>query len=144
MSDQNAKLPIFFWVVAVVGLIWNLLGVMNFFGQTFMSEETMAALPQEQQALFEAVPSWMTVIFAIAVFSGTLGCLGLLLKKAWAVPLFLASLLAVVVQVSYNLFVINIGSVLGPMTVVVTILILVIGVFLYFYSKQAKTKGWIR
>ena len=109
-----------------------------------MSEETMATLPQEQKALFEAVPSWMTVIFAIAVFGGTLGCLGLLLKKAWAVPLFLVSLLAVVVQVSYNLFVINIGVTLGPMTVVVPIPILVIAVFLYFYSRQAKNRGWIR
>lgn len=143
MSDQNPKLPITFWVISAVGLIWNLLGVMNFFGQTFMDDETMAAMPQEQQDLLLAVPTWMTIVFAIAVFSGTLGCIGLLKKKAWAVPVFLASLLFIAIQVFYNLITIDIGAVFGPSAIYVTVAILVIAVFLFFYSKKCQSKGWL-
>lgn len=143
MNDQKMKLPASFWVISVIGLIWNLMGVMNFFGQTFMSDEAMAALPQEQQILLQGVPTWMTVVFAIAVLTGTLGCIALLLKKAWAQPLFLISLVVVVVQVSYNLFVVNIGSVFGTISIVVTLSILVFAIFLYLYAKHSQNKGWI-
>ena len=143
MTDQNAKLPITFWIISGVGLVWNLIGVMNFFGQTFMSDETMASLPQEQQDLFQAVPSWMTIVFAIAVFSGTLASVGLLIKKAWAVPAFLTSLLFIAVQVSYNLFAVDIGAILGTSAIFVTLSILIVGAFLYYYSKLSEKKGWL-
>ena len=52
MNDQKMKLPSSFWVTSVIGLKWNLTGVMNFFGQTFMSEKSMAALLQEQVEIF--------------------------------------------------------------------------------------------
>ena len=143
MNDQKMKLPTSFWVISVIGLIWNLMGVMNFFGQTFMSDEAMAALPQEQQTLFQSVPTWMTAVFAIAVLTGTLGCIALLLRKGWAQPLFLISLVAVLVQVSYSLFVVNIGSVLGTMSVVVMLLVLFFAIFFYYYAKQSQNKGWI-
>lgn len=55
MNDQKMKLPSSFWVISVIGLKWNLTGVMNFFGQTFMSEEAMAALLQEQVEIFGEV-----------------------------------------------------------------------------------------
>lgn len=143
MNDQINKLPTSYWIIAVVGLIWNLMGVMNFFGQTFMSDETMASLPEAQQELFQSVPLWMTIVFAIAVFTGTLGCIGLLLKKAWAVPLFLISLVTIVIQMSYSFLITDYADIMGITSVIVMISIFVIAAVLYFYSTQSKKKGWI-
>ena len=43
-------------------------------------------------------PSWAVAATAIAVWFGAAGCVGLLLRKRWATPLFITSLAALVVQ----------------------------------------------
>ena len=42
--------------------------------------------------------AWVTGAFAIAVFGGTLGCIGLLMLKSWSKLLLLISLLGVLAQ----------------------------------------------
>jgi len=64
-----------------MALVWNLMGVFNFLGQALMSDEVLASLPKDQQLIYQDVPVWVTAAFAIAVFSGTLGAVFLLLKK---------------------------------------------------------------
>lgn len=143
MNEQMNKPGTTFWIISVLALIWNLLGVMNFIGQTFMSDEALAALPPEQQELFQSVPSWMTVVFAVAVLTGTLGSLGLLLRKAWAVPLLLVSLIAVILQMGYSLFLTNMVEVMGTPAVVTSTMVIIFAIFLYFYSKKCRDKGWL-
>ena len=143
MNDQNNKLPTSFWVISIVGLLWNVFGIFNFIGQAFMTEEQMNKLPPEQQELFAAVPSWIYIIFAIAVITGTLGCLGLVMKKAWAVPLLLLSLFAVLIQMGYNLFFTNSAEVMGPLATILSVLVILVAVLLYYYARNSKSKGWI-
>lgn len=143
MNDHITKPPTSFWIISAVALIWNIMGFINFISQTFMSEESLAALPEEQQTLFESVPMWMTVIFAIAVISGTLGCLGLLLRKAWAIPIFLISLITILIQMLYALILSDMVAVMGTPAVVTSILVIIVAIFLYFYAKKCKEKGWI-
>ncbi|MEH6789725.1 hypothetical protein [Parasphingorhabdus sp.] len=99
MMDQ-AKPPIWFWIVGVIALLWNGIGLSAYFGQVMMSAEDFAALPEMQQDLLAAQPIWFTAAFAIAVFSGFVASVCWLLKKRIAVRLFLVSLLAVIVQFS--------------------------------------------
>ena len=44
-------IPSWFKIVAVVALVWNLLGVMAFVGQMMMTPEMVAELPQAEQDL---------------------------------------------------------------------------------------------
>lgn len=143
MNDQTTKLPNSFWVTSVLALIWNALGVMNFVGQTFMSAETLAAMPEEQQALFESVPAWITVVFGIAVITGTLGSIALLLKKAWAVPLFLISLITILIQMLHGLFLTDMTKVMGTPAIVTTFMVIIIAIFLYWYAKKCEKRAWI-
>lgn len=108
-----------------------------------MSEETLRALPEDQQVLFENVPMWLTIIFAIAVITGTLGCIGLLLRKAWAVPLLLISMITALFQMLHGLIMTDMVSVMGTSAIVTTVLVIVVAIFLYWYSKQSKAKGWL-
>ena len=84
-----------FWAIGAVALIWNVMGIMNFFWQ--MTPDTLAAMPESQRAIIKGRPAWATGAFAIAVFGGALGCLLLLLRKSAAYYLFVASLLGVLV-----------------------------------------------
>ena len=60
--------------------------------------DDVARMSAEQQALYAARPAWAVAATAIAVWGGAAGCLGLILRKRWAVPLLVASLAGVIVQ----------------------------------------------
>ena len=83
------KPPGWFWVVSVLGLLWNLVGLSMFYMQMAMTPEAAAALPPEQQQIHAAMPTVAYAFFGIAVIAGVLGSLGLLLRRRWAAPLLL-------------------------------------------------------
>ena len=62
-----------FWAIGAVALIWNVLGVVNFFVQ--VNPDVLAAYRESERALVEGRPAWASGAFAIAVFGGALGCL---------------------------------------------------------------------
>jgi len=135
--------PKSFWVIAVLALIWNIMGVLTYLGQAFMTEEALNILPEAERALYNDIPAWATAAFAIAVFGGAIGCILLLLKKAMATNVFILSLLGVIVQMIYNLFISNAMDVYGPGSVIMPIMIIIISLFLVRYSKTSTKKGWI-
>lgn len=63
-----------FWAIGAVGLIFNLMGCMNFVSQ--MNTDMVASMPEGYRALVESRPAWATGVFAIAVFGGALGKCG--------------------------------------------------------------------
>ena len=81
-SHSNPK---WFKPIVIIALLWNLIGVINFFIQINLSEEAIAALPEPEQALMNSTPLWSLVAFALGVFGGAIGSLGLLIQKKLAV-----------------------------------------------------------
>ncbi len=131
-----------FWIIGAVALIWNLMGVMNLIMQ--MNADAIAAMPEAQRAIIESRPAWATGAFAIAVFGGALGSLLLLLRKSAAFYLFIASLLGMLVHMIPYLGMAGSTIDFGPFEISMYILMpLVVATFLIWYSKHAKSKGWI-
>ncbi len=132
-----------FWAIGAVTLIWNVMGVINFFVQ--MNADALASFPESHRAIIEGRPAWATGAFAIAVFGGALGCLLLLLRKSAAYYLFIASLLGVIVQLIHTLGIARSTINFNPLDILMIILMpLVVAAFLIWYSKRAESKGWIR
>ena len=98
-----------FWVISVVALIWNAMGVMNFFMQ--MNPDVLAKYSETARSIVESQPTWASGAFAIGVFGGALGSVLLLLRKSVAVHLFIASLIGVIVTITYTL---SVDVELGP------------------------------
>jgi hypothetical protein len=145
MTEQSTnKVPRSFWVIGVVALVWNLLGLMAYLMQVTMDEATLAAMPAAERAVYESMPTWAVSAFAIAVNAGVLACLFLLLRKTWAVPLFVVSLVAVLVQDAGALFVAGGLEGMGAASAILPLLVLLIGAYLIVYSRSAKQKGWLR
>ncbi len=133
-----------FWIIAVLALLWNLMGVFQYLTTTLMADTLAEAIPEEQMALMNALPSWYNYVFAVAVFAGTIGCLLLLIRKKLAVPVLGISLLAVLIQMGYWLFATDVMDVMGMTSVIMPLVVIIIAIFLYFYSKGASQKGWLR
>ncbi|HPF98164.1 MAG: hypothetical protein R2802_05295 [Flavobacteriaceae bacterium] len=144
MTENSSNKPNgMFWAIAIIAVIWNIMGVLAYLSQAFMTEEALASLPEKEQQLCTNIPAWATAAFAVAVWFGLLGSILLLLRKGWAKTMFLISLLGILVQMYYNLFISKAIEVYGPGGYIMPALILIIGVFLVWYSKQAKIKGYI-
>lgn len=144
MNQSNRSVPGWYWILAVLFLLWNLMGVSQFFAITFISDESLARLSVEERALYESYPGWVTVVFALAVFGGTIGSIGLLLRKRWARLAFIISLIGIVPQMIQNVFMTDAREVYGPGSVVMPVMILVLGIFLVWYAGMCIRKGWLR
>jgi len=83
MNDETVgRVHWSFWAIGSIALIWNLMGVINFFVQ--MNPDMLTSYRESERAIIEGRPAWATGGFAIAVFGGVLGCLLLLLRKSAA------------------------------------------------------------
>ena len=132
-----------FWVISSIALVWNLMGVFNYLDQAFMTDKVLETLPKEQQILYQDVPAWVTAAFAIAVFSGTLGSLLLLLKKKIASTFFIISFLGIMGQMSYGLLIDQNSDSYGPMGIAMPIIIIAFGGYLIWYSRKANEHRWL-
>ena len=131
-----------FWAIGAIALIWNVMGVINFFVQ--MNPDMLTAYRESERAIVEGRPAWATGGFAIAVFGGALGGLLLLLRKPAAYYLFIASLLGVIVTMIHTVGIARSTDSFGPFEILMMILMpLVVAAFLIWYSKWAESKGWI-
>jgi len=142
MTAKSAP-PIWFWVVSGICLLWNLAGLAAFVMQVAMSPEALAALPEAERELHATTPAWATVAFAVAVICGTLGCLALLLRKAWAGPVFIVSLCGILIQNFHSFALSKAPEVYGPAAVIMPLFVILIAVLLIWFSRSAKARSWI-
>jgi len=139
-APSTVKPAKWFLPVAGVALVWNLLGVVAYLGQ--MSAD-LSALPDAQRAFYESMPAWATAAFAIAVFGGVAGSVGLLLRKSWALPALVLSVAGVAVQMTHSLLLGNGMAIFGSSALVLPLLTFAIGLGLVGLARLAKTRAWI-
>ncbi len=133
-----------YWIVAIIAVLWNIMGVLAYLGQAFITDEMKALMPPEQVSIMENTPAWITAAFAMATFAGLLGSLLLLFRKKLAIPILLISLITVLIQMGYSFFATNAIEVYGiGQGLIMPIVVIVIAIFLYWWSKLQATKGII-
>lgn len=132
-----------FWVISIIALVWNAMGVNQYIQQAYMTDAFKAMYNEEQLEMITSSPSWVTAVFALAVFGGIFGSIALLLRKKIARILFIISLIGILAQMYHNLFVIDSVALFGSEAVIMPIMILVFAVFLLWYSKFADKKNWL-
>lgn len=134
--------PKWYRPVAVIALIWNLLGCAAYLSDVTLKPEDIAKMTTEQQALYAARPAWAVGATATAVWGGALGCLGLILRKRWSTPLLVASMAGLIVQ-DIGLFgMTNVVAVSGPAVLVIQGMVFAIAVALLLLARKAAASGW--
>lgn len=143
MTATN-KPSVGFWIISVIALLWNLMGSFQYLSSTLMKEDIQALMTDDQIALMDSLPSWYTGVFATAVFAGVLGSIFLLIRKKWAINTFLISLVAILIQMGYWLLATDAMVVYGTEAIFMPLVVIIIGAFLYWYSKSVHQKGWLK
>ena len=103
--QRNQEMQIWYWVIAVVALLWNLLGCAFFSMEIFAQESLMKSMTEDQKAWTRSIPAWIYFVYALAVSTGVAGSVGLFLRKDWAIVLFAICLVAVLVQMGYTMII---------------------------------------
>ena len=133
-----------FWIIAIIALLWNLMGTFQYLTTTILKDTLYETLNDAQIALFETMPMWHTVIFGIAVATGLIGAILLLMRKKMAILMFTVSLIAVIIQMSYWIFATDVIEVYGiNNAVTMPIIVVITAAVLLMYSKTAARKGWL-
>lgn len=100
MTDTTApamagRTPWHLWVVGVVAVLWNGFGCIDYTMTQLQGDAwlTTMGMTAAQIDYFHAMPAWTSAAWAIGVWGGLLGGLLLLLRRRWAVHVFVLSFL---------------------------------------------------
>lgn len=126
-----------YWVVAVLGLVWNLMGCMNYITQS--NPSAVAQMPEAYQALIATRPVWATAAFGIGVFGGAVGCILLLLRRSVAVSALLLSVFGIAVTMLHAML----ATALSMQVLLGTGTSVLVGLVLLWVARAAKGKGWL-
>lgn len=140
MEQTSNRPSITFWIISILALIWNIMGLVAYAGQTFMSGEIHKSLAKPEQHYFSNMPAWITAAFATAVFAGIFGSIALLFKKKMANFLFIISMIALLVQQNYNFFIQDYIEIQG-VKLILPIATITIGFFLIWFSYNMSKQG---
>ena len=135
--------PWWYWVVAVVSLLWNAIGGADYTmshvqGEAYMRQMGMG---EAQIAYITAYPSWMHAVWAIGVWASVAGSLLLLLRMRWAFHAFALSTLGAAGALAYTGMVGEGAKVMG--LVMPAVIVAICLVFVWFSWAMTK-RGVLR
>lgn len=92
---QTIRTPWHLWVVGILALLWNSFGCFDYFMTQTRQDEWFAqmGMTAAQVGYFNAMPGWTHAAWAVGVWGGALGAILLLLRRKWAMPVFVVSFL---------------------------------------------------
>lgn len=142
--QQATKTPIHLWIIAIVSLLWNSMGAVDYSASQLKIEAYMSQFTQEQLDYFYGFPAWAIAAWAVGVWGAFLGSIALLLRKSWAVWLFGASILGLAVNSIYTYGISNGTEIMGEGAIMFTGVIAIVALFLFFYAQAMAKRGVLR
>ena len=144
-GEDNMSTPLSLWLVGGAALIWNLFGMMIYVMTVSATPDQLAQQYNDAQIAFmQSVPVWATSANAIAVTAGVIGSVLLLLRRSAALPAFILSLLALVVQNLHSFVLADVIGVFGMVPLYIAATVFVVAIVLLLYSYRGKQSGLLR
>lgn len=140
LTRSTASPPNWLRAVALIAVVWNAFGVAMYLSSVGVFGDPMTGLSEAERAAASSIPGWITGAFAIGTFAGLIGSIGLLLRKAWAQPLLLLSLVALLVLEGWIVFLSGAPKSFG---LAVPILVSAGAILLAWLATHAKSRGWL-
>ena len=140
----KATPPAWFWIVAVVLVLWELMGCFSCVQQIRLGAAAMGPVDDWSLEYYAALPVWYNGVYAIATFGGLLGGLALVLRNRWTGPLFWVSFVAIIVMFGYAFAATDLVAHKGWGQVLpFPLFIAAVGGFSIWFAGLATKRGWI-
>ena len=144
MTDERyAPQPLasWYWVAAGISVLFMALGCWMYLSVVTADPAT---LPLDQRNLMEAEPTWMVAAFAVAVWSGLVGAVLLLMRKKVAVPVLLVSLVATIVNFLPYAVVRQVRDLTTTNDIAIAVAVVLITGTIYSFARHSRQRGWLR
>lgn len=99
---NKARVPAWYWTVAVLAVIWNGFGCLDYLMTVTRNAGYLSAFPREYVAYLDTLPLWLVGFWALGVGGGLAGALLLLRRARLAASAFGISLLGLAVTSVYQ------------------------------------------
>ncbi|RVT40116.1 sugar transporter [Sphingobium algorifonticola] len=133
-----------FYVLAVLALLWNIMGDAAYLMQVTMDLDALARTDPYQARLFAEMPVWVWSAYAVAVWVGTCAAVCLLLRRAIAVFLYAVSLAAVLIQFGYSFGATDLLAVKGVSAAIFPAVIILLTAAQMAYAQHLKKRSWLK
>ena len=145
-ANQPVKTPKHLWVVGLVAVLWNAIGVMDFTLTELKNEAYLKAFTPEQLACLAGFPLWAVITWGAGVYGGFIGSILLLARQRWAVPVFLVSIIGAVLTSLYSHVLSDTMKKMGGGTgaVIFSLVIIIIAILLWIYARAMTRRGVLR
>ncbi len=143
MTDaQTGKPGGVFWGLSTFFLVFNFAGLMIYYNVVTTPPEVLAAnLSPEKLAFLNAEPVWATAAYATAVTAGVIASGLLMLRRAWAFPVYVVSFVAVLIQ-DLDSFVLRNGvEVWGVSGLYLPAIVIIVCLTELWYTRKVKADG---
>ncbi len=146
MSVSLIKPSKLFWAVGAFLLLWGLVGVTMYVLEMTMSEASyLETYGQSAADIRHSVPRWSVAGYAVGVWTGLLAAILLLMRRAWAVPAYLVSLLGALVGWSWYIIDPSAVAVMREQGGwIMMVVVFSLCAFSLWWAKRQKTRGILR
>lgn len=145
-TDAAAKPPLTYWIVAIVGALWNAFGATDYVMTRTRNEAWLAQAgdPGPILAWIDAMPLWAQIGWGLGVWGSVAGSVLMLARSRHAAAAFLVSLIGAVVSFAYQFTHAMPGVAASTANTVMPLVIIAIVVALWRYCASAAKRGWLR
>ena len=138
--SRAATVPKHLWIIGVLTLLWNLMGAYDYLMTKTRNAAYLAKFDQAQLDYYFGFPVWVEAFWALAVWGGVLGSILLLLRKRLAVPVFLVSLVSMVVTAVHNFGFYDAMEMMGTSGFLFTVAIFLVALGLWLYARAMRNR----
>jgi hypothetical protein len=136
-APDAARVPWHFWLIAVVGLLWNCIGVYFYIQARLDPDAVMAGASGEMRDYVANMPLWANVGYGFGIWGSFAGSVLMVLRSRHAVSAFWVSLVGAIVSFAGQ-------AAAGVLRPVEPIVILAVIALLLWYSYRAAARNYLR
>lgn len=125
------RMPTWLLITALLGAAWNVFGLFQLVSAINQTEAglMMGGMSAQAAKAYYHLPLWMDLAFAVGAGGGLAACVLLVMRKAFAVPISLASLTGYIIlfvgDYAHGLF----ALIPGQLAILSTVVLVAIGLF---------------
>ena|SRR5215813_11917770 len=151
MMEQSYRRPFaLYWMISVGLLLWGLGGAsiyVAYFVETpehFASTAETAANRQAYAEYIARIPWWAIAAGIVAALTRLLGAFALLLRRAWALPLYIVSLASFVIGMFRAFVLAGVAGVMSGAHIATEVTFLGLGILAIWFAHVNKSRGLLR
>ena len=141
MNQLHKSTPWHLWVVGVLTLLWNSVGIFSYTMTRLDRLESLGMTP-DQIAYFDSYPVWANAFWALGVWGAFFASILLLLRSRWAVVSLWVALVGLIgTSIYQHVLTETPESLRSP---ALAIAIWVITLFMLWYAHRMRAQGVLR